>query len=68
MLNEGKNATGDEIVKFMEKKVSRTKRITGGVRFVSSIPKNPSGKILRKLIREAAKAEDEGLGARASKL
>ena len=68
MLKEGKNATGDEIVQFMEKKVSRTKRITGGVRFVQSIPKNPSGKILRKLIREAAREEDENREARASKL
>lgn len=68
VLNEGKNATGDEIIMFMDKKVSRTKRITGGVKFVQSIPKNPSGKILRKLIREAAKAEDGNTEARASKL
>lgn len=68
VLKEGKNSTGDEIVKFMDGKVSRTKRVTGGVRFVPSIPKNPSGKILRKLIREAAGAEDEKTEARASKL
>ena len=68
VLKEGKKATGDEIVKFMDKKVSRTKRITGGVKFVQSIPKNPSGKILRKLIREAAKAEDGKTEARALKL
>lgn len=61
-------ATGDEIVAFMDKKVSRTKRITGGVRFAQGIPKNPSGKILRKLLREAAKAEDGSAEARASKL
>lgn len=67
-MKEGKTATGDDIVKFMDKKVSRTKRITGGVRFVQTIPKNPSGKILRKLIREAAKAEDGNPEARASKL
>jgi len=67
-LKEGKSATGDEIVKFMDQKVSRTKRIVGGVRFLNVIPKNPSGKILRKFLREAAKVEIGNLEARASKL
>ena len=38
-------------------KVSPTKRITGGVIFVDEIPKNPSGKILRKVLREQALVE-----------
>jgi len=67
-LKEGKSAKGDEIVKFMDQKVSRTKRIVGGVRFLNVIPKNPSGKILRKFLREAAKVEIGNLEARASKL
>lgn len=67
-MKEGKSATGDEIVKFMDQKVSRTKRIVGGVRFLNVIPKNPSGKILRKFLREAAKVEIGNLEARASKL
>ncbi|KAF4556029.1 AMP-binding enzyme-like protein 12 [Elsinoe fawcettii] len=52
---------------FMEKKVARHKRLTGGVKFVAEIPKNPSGKILRKTLRDQAKAE-VGDGARGSKL
>ncbi len=68
VLKEGKTATEDEVVKFMDGKVSRTKRISGGVRFIDAIPKNPSGKILRKSLREKAKAEMEKPGARASKL
>jgi acyl-coenzyme A synthetase/AMP-(fatty) acid ligase len=31
------------------------KHLAGGVEFVSSIPKNPSGKLLRRVLREAAK-------------
>jgi len=54
-LKEGKSATGDEIVKFMDQKVSRTKRITGGVEFVESLAKSPSGKILRRLLRDQEK-------------
>jgi 4-coumarate--CoA ligase len=41
----------------MAGKVSATKRITGGVVFRDAIPKNPSGKILRKALREEAAAE-----------
>ena len=49
-----------EIVKFVEMRVSRHKRITGGVVFLDAIPKNPSGKILRKWLREKAKEETKG--------
>jgi 4-coumarate--CoA ligase len=63
-----------EIQRWMEKRSSRHKWLTGGVGFVEAIPKNPvgfspsllfavvanemkSGKILRKIMREKAKAE-----------
>lgn len=54
----------------MDGKVSAIKRITGGVRFVDVIPKNPSGKILRKILRDQAKAEmeKEAAGTVAAKL
>ena len=32
------------------------KRLAGGVEFVDSIPKNPSGKLLRRFLRDKAKA------------
>jgi 4-coumarate--CoA ligase len=41
----------------VNKKVTRHKRITGGVVFVDALPKNPSGKILRRLLRERAQKE-----------
>ncbi|PWY94834.1 4-coumarate-CoA ligase [Aspergillus sclerotioniger CBS 115572] len=57
VLKPGQTATEKDIVGFMDGKVSATKRITGGVIFVDAIPKNPSGKILRKSLRERAKEE-----------
>ncbi|MCJ1472644.1 hypothetical protein MMC13_001293 [Lambiella insularis] len=59
VLSPGKEATEDDIVGFIAKRVSKTKRITGGVRYIDAIPKNPSGKILRKFLREKAKEEDK---------
>lgn len=49
----------------MAGKVSATKRITGGVVFRDAIPKNPSGKILRKALREQAVVELNQKGATA---
>lgn len=60
VLKAGSSATSEDIVAFMSGKVSPIKRITGGVAFVDAIPKNPSGKILRKILRERAKAEIQG--------
>ena len=33
------------------------KKLRGGVRFVDTIPKSPSGKILRRVIKEQIRAE-----------
>ena len=57
VLGPGKQASPKEITSFVEKRVSKTKRITGGVHFIDAIPKNPSGKILRKVLREKAQKE-----------
>jgi len=35
--------------------VSPQKRLRGGVQFVDSIPKNPSGKILRRVLKGLVK-------------
>ncbi|XP_060857878.1 uncharacterized protein LOC132935368 [Metopolophium dirhodum] len=40
-----------DVVQFVHKNVSAQKRLRGGVRFVNSIPKNPSGKILRRVLK-----------------
>jgi 4-coumarate--CoA ligase len=57
-------ALGDDIVKWLETKVAPHKRLRGGVRFVSEIPKSASGKILRRMIRDQAKAERREEGAK----
>lgn len=54
---EGEKVKEDEVKEWLSKRVSRTKRLDGGVVFVDAVPKNPSGKILRKVLRERAKEE-----------
>jgi 4-coumarate--CoA ligase len=46
------NLTEDDIIKYVAEKVSSQKRLRGGVVFVPVIPKNPSGKILRRELRK----------------
>ncbi|KAF4809722.1 4-coumarate--CoA ligase-like 7 [Colletotrichum siamense] len=53
----GTNTSGEEIAKWLEERVAKHKRLRGGVAFTDVIPKNPSGKILRKILREQAKKE-----------
>lgn len=48
-----------EIITWVSEHVSPPKRLRGGVRFVKEIPKAQSGKILRRILREQAKKEDE---------
>jgi acyl-coenzyme A synthetase/AMP-(fatty) acid ligase len=40
------------VKKFVAGKVSRHKHLVGGIEFVTTIPKNPAGKILRKKLKE----------------
>ncbi|KAI0179207.1 acetyl-CoA synthetase-like protein [Hypoxylon sp. FL1284] len=49
--------TEQEIAKWMESRVVYYKRLRGGVKFVQAIPKNPSGKLLRKALRDLAAKE-----------
>ncbi|KAI0141076.1 acetyl-CoA synthetase-like protein [Hypoxylon sp. NC0597] len=48
-----------EIVAWIESKVAQHKRLRGGVRFVDEIPKNASGKLLRRVLKEQARKEDQ---------
>ncbi|CAL5866311.1 uncharacterized protein PFLUO_LOCUS518 [Penicillium psychrofluorescens] len=49
----GAVVSADDIMQFVNSKVSTIKRLTGGVVFTDSIPKAPSGKILRRVMRDA---------------
>ncbi|XP_075222442.1 luciferin 4-monooxygenase-like [Lycorma delicatula] len=53
----GSNISENDIVKFVASKVSAQKRLRGGVKFVDTIPKNPSGKILRRILRDSLKSK-----------
>lgn len=55
----GSKVSEKQIHQFMSKKVARHKQLTGGIVFVEDIPKNPSGKILRKVLRDQA-AKEQG--------
>ena len=65
---EGKTVKPEDIAKWLSTKVAPHKRLAGGVKFVDAIPKNPSGKILRKELREVAKGEVGDGDARESRL
>ncbi|ORY66285.1 putative phenylacetyl-CoA ligase [Pseudomassariella vexata] len=51
-----------EIVDWLATKVAPHKQLRGGVCFVDEVPKNASGKILRRVLREQAKVEDRAKG------
>lgn len=46
--------TGEELVQYLASKLSSYKRLTGGVCFVQALPRNGSGKILKRQLREEA--------------
>ncbi|KAL2020907.1 hypothetical protein VTK56DRAFT_7794 [Thermocarpiscus australiensis] len=50
-------ASEQDIAQWMDAKVAKYKRLRGGLAFIDQIPKNPSGKILRKQLRERAQKE-----------
>ena len=55
-----------EVQEWIKTKVAKHKFLRGGVRVVDVIPKSPSGKILRREVREMAK--EEAKAAHAAKL
>ena len=61
------DVTARDIQNFVSERVAKYKHLTGGVIFVDSIPKSTSGKILRRDLRDMAKAESQG-GALRTKL
>lgn len=47
----------DDVIDFVRAKVAPYKRLRGGVRFVASVPKSPSGKLLRRVQVQLDRAE-----------
>ncbi|KAJ5115502.1 hypothetical protein NUU61_001261 [Penicillium alfredii] len=55
----GDNLTELVVQQYVLGRLARYKALTGGVKFVGTIAKNPSGKILKRVLREDAKKEIE---------
>ncbi|EPS44517.1 hypothetical protein H072_1486 [Dactylellina haptotyla CBS 200.50] len=60
--NQPTPEVAQEIIEFVAKNVAQHKRLRGGVKFVDVIPKSASGKILRRVLRDQAKAEKKKEG------
>jgi acyl-CoA synthetase (AMP-forming)/AMP-acid ligase II len=55
----GSKLTEAEIQEYVLRRLAKYKALTGGVKFVGAIARNPSGKILKRVLREDAKKEIE---------
>lgn len=56
---EGQKLTAQEVQQYMTERLAKYKALTGGVVFVHGVPKNASGKILKKVLKEISKREIE---------
>jgi acyl-CoA synthetase (AMP-forming)/AMP-acid ligase II len=57
VLIPGSRMEERELQSYMRERLAGYKQLVGGVRFVDSIPKNASGKILKKDLKETARRE-----------
>ncbi|KAK8042276.1 hypothetical protein PG993_006799 [Apiospora rasikravindrae] len=67
VMKEGVPRTDEkakELIDWVASKVAPHKQLRGGIRFIDEVPKNPSGKILRRVLKEQAKKEDRAEGPR----
>ncbi|KAH6633806.1 hypothetical protein C7974DRAFT_453371 [Boeremia exigua] len=62
---EGDEKMEQDLHEWFNKQVVPHKRLRGGIRFVMTIPKSNTGKILRRVLMEEAKKEQEGTPVKA---
>jgi acyl-CoA synthetase (AMP-forming)/AMP-acid ligase II len=60
----GAKLTAEEVKQWCGTRLAKYKELTGGVVFVDTIPKNASGKILKRILRDMAKEELKGAQAK----
>ncbi|KAJ8119238.1 hypothetical protein ONZ43_g3771 [Nemania bipapillata] len=58
------DSKAQEITAWLDSRVAEHKKLRGGVRFIDEIPKNASGKLLRRVLKDMARAEDRAAGAK----
>lgn len=63
-MEESERALTRSICKHVEDHKSRHKWLKGGVEFIDVVPKSPSGKILRRLLRDQEKEKRRKQGAK----
>lgn len=51
-----------EIIEWIATKVAPHKRLRGGLYFIDEVPKSPSGKILRRVMRDKVKQDERKAG------
>lgn len=56
-MGKATRANGRDIIRWLNGRVANHKKLRGGVKFVDAVPKSASGKILRRVLKEEAKAE-----------
>lgn len=57
VLKPGSQMDEKEVQRYMRERLAGYKQLGGRVKFVDSIPKNASGKILKKDLKEIARRE-----------
>lgn len=57
VVPRSKDVKAEELQAFIAGKLARHKHLLGGVKFVEELPKNPTGKIIRRKLREMANGE-----------
>ena len=63
-LEENDRMVKRDIAKHVEEHKARHKWLKGGIEFIDAIPKSPSGKILRRLLRDKEKEARRKNGAK----
>ncbi|KAB5580725.1 hypothetical protein GE09DRAFT_1083362 [Coniochaeta sp. 2T2.1] len=61
---EASDAKAQELADWLSGQVAPHKKLRGGVRFVDKVPKSPSGKILRRVMRDEARKAERREGAK----
>lgn len=52
-------AVANELIDYVSSKVVQYKKLRGGIRFIDAVPKSPSGKLLRRVIKDWVKEEEK---------
>lgn len=63
-LEESDAMVKRSIAKHVEKEKARHKWLAGGIEFIDVIPKSPSGKILRRLLRDLDREARKNISAK----